>query len=99
MTNLVPASEIEQLVGARRHPTRHFARAVSKEEIVYILHSAGCRDSGRDLRECWFSMALDKGIRDADWASHMDQPVRVTIDVLGEHLLMPVAPVGEVWQL
>ena len=99
MTELVPASEIEQLVGARRHRTRHFARAVSKEQMVYILHSEGCRDSGRDLRECWFSMALDKGIREADWVDHMDQPVRVTIDLTGEHLLIPVAPVGEAWEL
>lgn len=88
MSDLVPAEEIEQIVGTRRHRTRHFARAVSDEQRVYILHSARCKDSGRDLRECLFSVALDNGIRGGDWSGHEDQPIRVTIDA--EQRLIPV---------
>lgn len=90
MTDLVPAEQIELIVGIERHATRHYARAVSAEQTVYILHSAKCRDSGRDLRECLFSIALDNGIRERDWTGHEDQPVRVTID--REQRLIPVVP-------
>jgi hypothetical protein len=90
MSNLVPADQIEQIVGVERHSTRHFARAVSAEQIVYILHSAKCRDSGRDLRECLFSVALDNGVRESDWAGHEEQPIRVSIDA--EQRLIPVVP-------
>jgi hypothetical protein len=90
VADLVPADQIEQVVGTTRHPTRHFARAVSAEQTVYILHSTRCKDSGRDLRECLFSLALDTGIREDDWNGHEDQPIRVTIDA--EQRLIPVVP-------
>lgn len=80
MSELVNPSEIEQIVGIERHRTRHFARAVSAERAVYILHSELCRTSGRDLRECGFSLALDNGIDERDWFDLEDQPVRVTIN-------------------
>ena len=76
MTALVPAEDIEALVGARRHPLHHLARAVSTEETVYILHSQRCLDSGVDLRLCEFSRALDNGIREHEWVQ--DEPVIVT---------------------
>lgn len=60
MTNFVPADQIERIVGARRHATHHLGRAVSAEQAVYILHSVACKDSGLDLRECPFSLALDR---------------------------------------
>lgn len=75
MTELVDPSEIERIVGAKRHPTRHVGRAVSAEQTVYILHSRECRDSGVDLRECRFSLALDKGINKGLWGNHQDRPV------------------------
>lgn len=90
MTELVPADEIEQIVGIERHETRHYARAVSEEQTVYILHSRRCRDSGRDLRECPFSVALDTGIDEYDWSDMEDQPVRVTIN--RSQKLIPVRP-------
>lgn len=90
MTDLVPADQIERIVGVRRHATRHYARAASVERTVYILHSARCRDSGRDLRECLFSQALDNGIRECDWSGHEDHPMRVSID--REKRLIPVVP-------
>jgi hypothetical protein len=80
MTAPVPADLIEGIVGATRHPTRHYAKAVSSEQVVYILHSAQCRESRNDLRECVFSRALDNGINVARWAGFLDVPVRVTID-------------------
>ncbi len=90
MTDLVPPEEIERIVGMKRHSTRHYARAVSSEQIVYILHSHTCRESRPDLRECFFSLALDNGIDVSDWAGRMDQPVRVTI-TKSQHLV-PVVP-------
>lgn len=73
MTDLVPASEIESRVGARRHATEHLARAASAEQTVYILHSQECLDSGNDLRACAYSTALDRGIDAAEWVE--DAPV------------------------
>lgn len=79
MSELVPADEIEQIVGTQRHRTRHYARAVSDEQTVYVLHSRNCKDSGRDLRECFYSQALDNGIDEADWQDHEDKAVRVAV--------------------
>jgi len=75
MSDLVPADRIEAIVGAVRHPTDHIGRAVSAEETVYILHSQECRDSGVDLRECPYSLALDFGIDLGGWVE--DAPVRL----------------------
>lgn len=80
MADLVPRDQIEGIVGARRHRTAHLARAVSSEEMVYILHSGECLETGRDLRVCKFSVALDRGI-DADaWAGCEDAPMIVGIE-------------------
>ncbi|MCP2265556.1 hypothetical protein ACFQHV_01065 [Promicromonospora thailandica] len=83
MTDLVNPDEIELAVGANRHPTEHYGRAVSADGIVFILHSAECRNSGRDLRECPYSIALDKGIDDVfpwtGWRQVQDRPVRLEI--------------------
>jgi hypothetical protein len=92
MSELVPATEIEEIVGVQRHLTMHYARAVSAEQTVYILHSQTCRDSGRDLRECPFSLALDKGIAAEDWDGREDEPVRVAIHLSGR--LVPAAAGG-----
>lgn len=75
MSNLVPTSRIEDLVGATRHPTAHLGRAVSSVEYVYILHSAQCVESGVDLRQCEYSRALDEGIRMDEWLLSLDTPV------------------------
>ncbi len=79
MTNLVPPAEIEGIVGVPRHATEHWARAVSAEQQVYVLHSAQCRDSGIDLRCCAFSIALDRGIDLGDWDGVEDTAVPVMI--------------------
>lgn len=75
MSNLVPHDEIETIVGAQRHETKHIARAVSDEGIVYVLHSRQCLESGIDLRDCPFSLALDEGIDVDRWIE--DVPVHV----------------------
>jgi len=77
MTNLVPTEDIEAIVGVPRHETQHYARAVSAEQTVYILHSHECLNSGRDLRECPLSLALDNGIDLDEWVE--DQPVKVMV--------------------
>ena len=59
MTNLVDPSEVESIVGARRHKTSHLCRTVN--DIVYILHSQQCIEDYPDLRKCPFSRALDRG--------------------------------------
>lgn len=91
MTDLVPADYIEQIVGARRHPTNHLGRAVSSESRFYILHSQECRDSGIDLRDCPYSQALDLGLNETRWSYSADQPVRLAITGGGD-----LAPVVEV---
>lgn len=78
MTNLVPADQIERIVGVARDPIDHWARAVSAEQTVYILHSQQCKDSTPDLRDCPFSLALDDGIEIADWVE--DEPVIVSVE-------------------
>lgn len=94
MTDLVPAADIERIVGAKRHPTKHIARAVNAETTVYILHSRECLGSGIDLRECEFSLALDNGIVPiwTLWKLVCDVPVVVDVqtDPNGEAWLVPV---------
>lgn len=93
MTNIVPSSEIEGIVGASRHPTDHIARAVSAEHalrvdgselllVVYILHSQACLESCGNLRNCSFSLALDRGIAGI-WPE--DQPI--VVDIVGGRLV------------
>lgn len=77
MTEIVPAEDIEQIVGAQRHPTMHKARAVSAEQRVYILHSVACLNEYDDLRECPYSRALDRGIDPEVWIE--DEAVSVAI--------------------
>lgn len=77
MSRLEPSDRIEDIVGMSRHPDQHIARAVSAEQRVYILHSHECVDSGRDLRLCPYSLALDRGI-DPEWWTE-DEPLFVHV--------------------
>lgn len=79
MADLVPASDIERIVGASRHRQAHLGRAVSAEQRVYILHSQRCLDSGIDLRECPYSKALDRGIHRDQWDGFEDQAVLLAV--------------------
>lgn len=64
MSDLVDPTEIETIVGIKRHDVYHYARAVSDEGglggTVFILHSQSCVDSTPDLRGCPFSLAIDR---------------------------------------
>lgn len=84
MTDLVNPSTIEAIVGADRGATLHRGRAVTTgKKTVYILHSAECLNSGRDLRNCPYSIALDRGITDPyprmHWRHFQDRPVILRI--------------------
>lgn len=87
MSDLVPPDDIERIVGTQRKHDYHVGRAVSAEQTVYILHSHDCRNSGRDLRECPFSVALDRGINERDWSGMEDGPV--VLDITGRGDLVP----------
>lgn len=80
MSELVPADQIEAIVGITRQDSEHYARAVSSEQTVYILHSRDCLNSGIDLRDCPFSLALDNGIDLDVWQELQDRPVHVMVD-------------------
>lgn len=81
MVDLVDEKDIESIVGVNRHPTEHWGRAISDEEMFYILHSEECLNSGEDLRECPFSLSLDYfGIDGLQWEGYEDLAVRITID-------------------
>ena len=88
VTDLERPDHIEGIVGASRHRTKHYGRSVSAQQRVYILHSAECRDSGRDLRECPYSIALDRGIGHMSawlaWHAWQDQAVRLKISRHGD---------------
>lgn len=89
MSDLVPTDQIEQTVGATRHPHQHIGRADSATQTVYVLHSQKCKDSGIDLRGCEWSRALDNGIDPADWQGYEDRAVVLTIV---HSRLFPVTP-------
>jgi hypothetical protein len=90
MTDIVPAQDIERIVGVPRHATEHWGRAVSDEQRVYILHSRECLESGIDLRDCSFSLALDDGIDPFDW--YEDVPVALTLDEQDDKTWLVPAP-------
>jgi hypothetical protein len=79
MSNLVDPDEIEKIVGATRHERMHYGRAVSREQRVYILHSARCLNNNPDLRDCIYSIALEKGIDLNHWEKYQDRPVVLRI--------------------
>lgn len=83
MTDLVPTEDIEEIVGAKRHPLRHLGRADSETETVYILHSGRCKASGIDLRTCNYSRLLDQGIPLDRWEGWEDRPVVIHLSRWG----------------
>lgn len=79
MADMVDSSTIEAIVGVPRHATKHYGRAVPSERCVYILHSSECLESGRDLRECPYSVALDHGVEYWRWQQVLGRPVLLEI--------------------
>jgi hypothetical protein len=79
VSDLVDPARIEEIVGVPRHERIHFGRAVSKEQTVYILHSQRCVNNTPVLRDCIYSLALDKGIDLNHWEKYQDRPVVLRI--------------------
>ncbi len=90
MSQRVPSSDIERIVGATRHPWLHFARAVSAEQTVYVLHARRCLNMDlrgeQRLQDCPYSVAMDRGIPLDRWPQ--DQAVEVAVEE-GTGLLIP----------
>lgn len=79
MMEIVDRDRIEGIVGVTRHAVQHYARAVSSEQNVYILHSQKCLWDNPDLLTCPFSIALSKNGIDIDnWVE--DVPFIVTVE-------------------
>lgn len=93
MSERVPADQIEEIVGVERHPTEHRARCDTEAQMVYVLHSHACVQTGVDLRLCRFSRALNRTIDDR-WRGWEDRPVVVSIDP-ETHRLIPNAAATE----
>lgn len=91
MTDIVPAEDIERIIGVPRHPALHWGRAISSEQTFYILHSRACQTEYTDLRRCPYSQALDLGIF-GDWPE--DSPVLLMLreDDRGRWRLIPNEP-------
>jgi hypothetical protein len=83
MSDLAPNAQ--QVVGVLRHDLSHLGKMVTTEQRVYILHSQSCLDSGRDLRTCPFSCALDRGIDEEAWDGFEDVPVLLAVLRLGDY--------------
>lgn len=62
MTEPVPRTSIEAIVGLPRMRYTHTGRAVSSENRFYILHSQECLTLYSDLTQCPYSRALDMGV-------------------------------------
>ncbi len=93
MTDLVDPTKIEQIVGAPRHLVNHLAKAITDTQIVYILHSQQCLDSGIDLRTCAYSRSLDEhGLEPLNWAACEDRTVM--LEIVGG-VLLPLIPPSE----
>jgi hypothetical protein len=78
VSELADPKRIESIVGVKRASV-HVARIVTTEERLYILHTHACVAKRPDLRECPFSLALDKGIDPEVWIGHYDVPICITI--------------------
>lgn len=83
MSDIVPSADIERIVGATRHETDHIARAVSREQRVYLLHPHACLREHTDLRDCLFSLALDEGIDLFVWVEDVPMTVLIADDGQG----------------
>lgn len=93
MTNIVPSTEMERLVGYPRQENTHLGRIDTTEEVMYILHSQECKDTTPDLRECPYSKALDHGRFNINrWKGFYDMSVSLSLDAQGR--LNPVRRMG-----
>jgi hypothetical protein len=45
--------------------------------MAYVLHSEECLAAYSDLRECPYSIALDKGVDTSQWTEDLPVPLRI----------------------
>lgn len=83
MSELVDPTQVATIFGIERHETDHYGHAITDTEEVFILHSAECRATTPDLRDCPYSVALDRGIEHplpwTGWRRVLDTPIRLEI--------------------
>lgn len=90
MVELVDPEIIETIVGAPRQQSIHLGKAVTENQMFYILHSVECVESGVDLRECRYSQTLAQyGVDIFTWSMYLDRTVLLGIDA---HGLVPLTP-------
>ena len=78
--NVIPPEEVEDIVGAKRHPTNHIAHV--NADGWNILHSQDCFDHKDEhpLENCAFTKAaLLTDFVSTEWAEFFDRPVIVGI--------------------
>ena len=61
MSERVPARDIERIVGVKRHQSQHIIRGDYATGRALILHPHNCLARWDDLRDCSWSLALDRG--------------------------------------
>lgn len=92
-------ADIENLVAAKRHPTKHLGRLDSDTETIYILHSNECVNTFPDLRDCRYSRALERS-SSPRWEDARDRPVVLAIVTHGDDIsgLVPAGDPPKRWR-
>lgn len=78
MAERVDASKIEDIIGVERHHRLHYARAVTAEKMIYILHSKICLENNPDLLDCPITHLLDKG--GLEWLAELYPDMAVPVE-------------------
>lgn len=77
MTDIVPSEDIESIVGTYRRRYAHIGYADSNTGTFYILHSEICKETCSDLRDCDYSIVLDKNNINV---TLLDKPAYIMLD-------------------
>lgn len=92
MSKKVDPSAIEKIVGAPRNRKAHFGKLMSDEDRMYIMHSHECVRDNEDLRQCKFSLAMDRNMPEAIWNKYADKTVLLGVM---EGALVPLIELNE----
>lgn len=79
MTECVTWEQMQEVFGIPRLDHVHVAKAVSDEQVLYILHSQDCLDRTEDLRTCPYAEAQNQGVDEAAWEPYLDKIVVVAL--------------------
>lgn len=78
MPEIVPAEDIERIVGVERQQSLHIGRVVIADDTFYILHSKVCLEARDSLLDCPYTHALTN-VNPGDWEGYTDKPVVLRI--------------------